>query len=247
MAAAGPLRLYLKERVIFMIKKIGILFADSMEYLPFLNIAKEYGGSQIIRRGNRSVGFSLPCKSGRVMLIGVECGIGKVCAASAAAFLIADDRVDYIFNAGLSGAVSGVRRGDIVAGSSFVECDYDLTALGLALGEKTGGAPYIYDADPALLALAETDSVKTGRLGTGDVFLSDPARKELYRKTFGLTAFDMETAAIAGVCSRCGIPFLSLRQISDDADDASGEAYREMNDRAEDHLVRRLLDIAAQI
>ena len=104
MAAAGPLRLYLKERVIFMIKKIGILFADSMEYLPFLNIAKEYGGSQIIRRGNRSVGFSLPCKSGRVMLIGVECGIGKVCAASAAAFLIADDRVDYIFNAGLSGA-----------------------------------------------------------------------------------------------------------------------------------------------
>ncbi len=230
-----------------MIRKIGILFADSMEYLPFLNLATERGGSQVLRRGNRSVGFSVPSKSGRVMLIGVECGIGKVCAASAAAFLIADDRVDYIFNAGLSGAISGVRRGDIVAGSSFVECDFDLTALGLPLGEKFGGAPFIYDADPTLLAMAKTDDIKVGRLGTGDVFLSDPERKELFRKTFDLTAFDMETAAIAGVCSRCGVPFLSLRQISDDADDTSGEAYREMNDRAEDHLVRRLLDIAAQI
>lgn len=229
-----------------MIQKIGILFADGMEYLPFLNIATENGGSQILRRGNRSVSFSLPCKSGSVTLIGVECGIGKVCAASATAFLIADDHVDAIFNAGLSGAVSGVRRGDIVAGTSFVECDFDLTPLGLGLGEKTGGATYIYDADPALLALAVKDDVKTGRLGTGDVFLTDPERKELFRKTFGLTAFDMETAAIAGVCFRSGVPFLSLRQISDDADDASSEAYREMNDRAEDHLVRRLLDIAAQ-
>ena len=237
----------MKRGVKNMIKKIGILFADGMEYLPFLNIAKEYGGSQIVRRGNRSISFSLPCKSGSVTLIGVECGIGKVCAASAAAFLIADDRVDYIFNAGLSGAVSGVRRGDFVIGSSFVECDFDLTALGLALGERTGGTRYIFDADPALLALAKTDDAKVGRLGTGDVFLTDPVRKELYRKTFDLTAFDMETAAIAGVCFRSGVPFLSMRQISDDADDASSEDYREMNDRAEDELVRRLLAVAAQI
>ena len=230
-----------------MIRKIGILFADSMEYLPFLNIAKEHGGSQILRRGNRSVSFSIPSKTGRVVLYGVECGIGKVCAGSAAAFLIADDRVDCIFNAGLSGAISGVRRGDIVAGSSFVECDYDLTALGLKLGEKTDGAPYIYDADPDLLSLAAQDDVKIGRLGTGDVFLTDAARKALYKERFDLIAFDMETAAIAGVCFRCGVPFLSLRQISDDADDASSEDYREMNDRAEDTLVRRLLEIAAQM
>ena len=230
-----------------MTKTIGILFADGMEYLPFLNIAKTCGGAETKRHGNRSVSFSLPCKSGSVTLIGVECGIGKVCAASAAAFLIADDGVDCIFNAGLSGAISGVRRGDIVLGSSFVECDYDLTALGFAPGEKSGGAKYIYDADPALLALAKTPDVTVGRLGTGDVFLTDPARKELYKTTFGLTAFDMETAAIAGVCFRAGVPFLSLRQISDDADDASGEAYREMNERAEDHLVRRLLAVAAQL
>ena len=230
-----------------MIQKIGILFADSMEYLPFLNIAKEHGGSQLLRRGNRSISFSLPTKTGSVVIVGVECGIGKVCAASAAAFLIADDRVDYIFNAGLSGAISGVCRGDLVLGSSFVECDYDLTALGFALGEKTGGVPYIYDADPQLLALAKADDVTVGRFGTGDVFLSDPARKELFKETFKLTAFDMETAAIAGVCFRCGVPFLSLRQISDDADDASSDSYREMNDRADDYLVRRVLEIAQKL
>ena len=126
-----------------MIQKIGILFADCMEYLPFLNIAKEHGGSQLLRRGNRSISFSLPTKTGRVVVVGVECGTGKVCAASAAAFLIADDRVDYLFNAGLSGAISGVRRGDFVLGSSFVECDFDMTVLGYKLGEKPGGMPYI--------------------------------------------------------------------------------------------------------
>ena len=230
-----------------MIQKIGILFADCMEYLPFLNIAKEHGGSQLLRRGNRSISFSLPTKTGRVVVVGVECGTGKVCAASAAAFLIADDRVDYLFNAGLSGAISGVRRGDFVLGSSFVECDFDMTVLGYKLGEKPGGMPYIYDADPALLSLAKADDVTVGRLGTGDLFLSDPVRKELFSRTFGLTAFDMESAAIAGVCNRCGVPFLSLRQISDDADDASGASYREMNERADDELVRRLLEIAQKL
>ena len=46
----------------------------------------------------------------------------------------------------------------------------------------------------------------------------------------------METAAIACVCDKCGVPFLSVRKISDDADDSSGEDYREMNSKAESHL-----------
>ena len=226
-------------------KTIGIIFADSMEFLPFLELAQKAGAVMQLRRGCRSAEMTL---SNGVRLIGVECGIGKVCAASATAFLIADDKVDYVFNAGLSGAISGVRRGDIVIGSSFTECDFDLTSLGFALGEKPDGAPSVYEADPALMALAQEDaSLKTGRLGTGDVFLTDPARKEQFQTLFGLTAFDMETAAIAGVCNRCSVPFLSLRKISDDANDASGEDYRAMNDLAEDHLVQHVLRIAQRL
>ena len=39
---------------------------------------------------------------------------------------------------------------------------------------------------------------------------------------------DMETAAIAYVCAFGGVPFMSLRRISDDAGDEAIDSYREM-------------------
>ena len=57
----------------------------------------------------------------------------------------------------------------------------------------------------------------------------------------------METAAIALVCKESGVPFCSLRQISDDADDCSAEAYTEMNDRAEDALCLCLMQLCEKI
>lgn len=57
----------------------------------------------------------------------------------------------------------------------------------------------------------------------------------------------METAAIASVCHKCGIPFICLRKISDDADDSATEQYREMNERAEDTLTNVLQDLFHRI
>ena len=55
----------------------------------------------------------------------------------------------------------------------------------------------------------------------------------------------METGAIASVCYKCDVPFLSIRKVSDDAAENSPEDYREMNDKAEASLIEvvsRLLD-----
>ena len=68
----------------------------------------------------------------------VQCGSGKVNAASAVSFLIADNGAQMVCNAGLSGAVSGLRRGDLVAGATYVECDFDLSAIGIPAGQKPG-------------------------------------------------------------------------------------------------------------
>ena len=130
--------------ILTMNKKIGMLFADTMEYGPFLQWAKENGGTEGVRRGNDSCSLTLS-KDGRVLeIIGVRCGIGKVNAASATAFLIGEDNVDIILNAGLSGAVQKLRREDMIAVESYVECDYDLTAIGKPLGVKADGQKYIY-------------------------------------------------------------------------------------------------------
>ena len=223
-------------------KKIGLIFADEMEYIPFLRLVAQHAGQESVSRGKRAAAFTLTKGERTLQLCGIECGIGKVCAATTAAYLIAEEKVDLILNAGLSGAISGVRRGDFVVGTSFRECDFDLTPIGRPLGKEA------IDADPALLGLAAAlDGVHTGAFGTGDLFLADPVKKEQYKTLFALTAFDMESAAIAQVCRESGVPFCSLRQISDDADDCSAEAYTEMNDRAEDALCLCLMQLCDKI
>ena len=229
-------------------KIVGILFADTMEYGPFLQWAKTVDAKEETRRGNDSCVVRLE-ENGRVLdIIGVRCGIGKVNAASATSFLISDDKVDIILNAGLSGAVQKLRREDMIAVESYVECDYDLTAIGKPLGVKADGQKYLYSADEKLMSYAlMSDGIIKAKAGTGDIFLTDKVKKELYRDTFGIESFDMETAAIAGVCDKCGVPMLSLRKISDDADDASVEDYREMNNRQEACLTELLVNIFGRI
>ncbi|MBE6775586.1 MAG: 5'-methylthioadenosine/S-adenosylhomocysteine nucleosidase [Ruminococcaceae bacterium] len=231
-----------------MVKNIGLVFADSMEYSPFLAYAGEKGGEEFKLRGNDAVTFTLDKGDRRLVVTGVKCGIGKVNAASATSFLISDRSAEYILNAGLSGAVSGLKREDMVAAESYVECDYDLTAIGYGLGVKPDGQEYILKADERLLSYAmQSKGIIKAKVGTGDIFLTDSVRKKLYLDTFGIGAFDMETAAIASVCEKCGVPMLSVRKISDDADDCSVEDYREMNDRQESCLTELLESIMLRL
>lgn len=230
--------------MIIMIKTVGCVFADSMEYGPFLARAKELGGKESIRRNNESIEITLSEKGRSLRVIGVKCGIGKVNAASATAFLIADDGVDFILNAGLSGAVYGLKREDMIAATTYIECDFDLTAIGYAPGVKADGQKYLYESDRDLLALAlQSPGIIAAKVGTGDIFLADPVKKEFFRNTFGIESFDMETAAIAGVCDKLNVPMLSLRKISDDADGDAYETYREMNERQEACLTDLLFNI----
>lgn len=231
-----------------MVKNIGLVFADSMEYSPFLSYAKEKGGEEFTLRGNDAVTFSLEGDGRKLVITGVKCGIGKVNAASATAFLISDMKAECILNAGLSGAVSGLKREDMVAAETYVECDYDLTSIGYGLGVKPDGQEYILKADEKLLSYAlESKGIIKVKVGTGDIFLTDSVRKKLYHDTFGIGAFDMETAAIASVCEKCGVPMVSVRKISDDADDCSVEDYREMNDRQESCLTELLESILIRL
>lgn len=232
-----------------MTKKIGVILADSQEYAPFMNYFSAYNTEKMRLGGNEAARFTIADGERSLEIIAVHCGIGKVNAANAAAALIYSCGVDMILNAGLSGAVSRVKRGDIIAGKAYVECDFDMRAIGYKLGEKPD-EDFIRRADETLLKTAlnlDGYDIKEAVLGTGDIFLTDPVRKNEYKDTFGITAFDMETAAIGAVCSKNNTAFLSVRKISDDADDASVEDYREMNNRQEAVLSQIIFEIIKQI
>lgn len=223
--------------------KIGLVIADENEYKPFLDAAKEHNCIEMKRRGRDSVAFHHAGKK----LIAVKAGIGKVNAASATAFLIAEDKVDMILNFGLSGAVSGLAKDDIVAGSSYTECDFDLTAIGYPLGKKPQDV-CVYPADEHLYETAMLiPGMKSAVCGCGDLFLADKEKKNLYKETFGIQEFDMETGAIASVCHDADIPFLAIRQISDTADDTASESYRQTNALCEKTLTQIILTLIEKL
>ena len=205
--------------------KIGFVIADENEFYPFLDFARENGAKEFKKRNRDYIVFSYAGKD----IVAVKAGIGKVNGATSAAFLIADEKVDAIMSFGLSGAISGLCKNDIVAGTLYTECDFDLTAIGYPLGKKPQDV-YVYEADKTLLdAALKIEGMKTAACGCGDLFLADKDRKNLYKETFNINEFDMETGAEASVCHDAGIPFLAIRQISDTADDTAATSYRELN------------------
>lgn len=217
-------------------KTIAVLIADTHEYNPFCKWATENGAENFEENGMRMLKMTF-CSN---RLVAMLSNTGKVNAAIAATHLILKYGAEEIYNIGFSGAVKGVRRGDLVAGSSCTECDFDLTPLGYELGVKPD-QKYVYETDPELLKLCKDMNLYIGALGTGDMFLTSNEKKADFHKRFGICAFDMESGAIASVCDRYGVKSLSIRKISDDSEETASEDYRAMNKSEEMGLTDTLI------
>ena len=205
--------------------KIGIVVADYDEYAPFVAALSNKDVKEYNYFNREAISFEI----GAASVICINCGIGKVNAATAATHL-ADNGCTYILNYGLSGGISGVHRGEIVLPDKFLEHDFDLTGIGYKPCEKPS-QKYIYEANRALLQKAKLalGECVGGTAVCGDRFVCSADDRDFLRDTFGATTCDMETAAIASVCDMANIPYLSLRRVSDDAGEDAYANYSDMN------------------
>lgn len=192
-----------------------VVTAMGVEAAPFLDRAAAVGDEVEVVGARRRV---LDLGGPRVLL--VTCGIGLVNAASAATLALHDAGARVVLSAGSAGGMGlDVRVGDVVVGSSTVYGAADARVFGYALGQVPR-MPERFDADPALLAaVAGVDAggltVRTGAIVSSDVFV-DAERVVAVRAAFGdALACDMESAALAHTAHLAGVPFLSVRGISD--------------------------------
>ena len=225
--------------------KIGIIIADIEEYKPFAAIAQKFNGIEIEMFGYTGHKIELP--EGRILCV-LLCGIGKVNAAAAAAYLVSWG-AKAILNCGLSGGLNGILPGEITVGTRYVEHDFDLTPLGLKPAEKPR-QEYVYSADSGLLkvALGVCPEAKHGVMVCGDCFISDSKKAAYLIETFEAMSCDMESAAVASVCHGARVPFLAIRQISDGGDESAAEIYTEANNSEQDALskiVMKMLPLLA--
>lgn len=204
-------------------KKIGILVADEDEYINFEEKFKALGA--VSKKGFFKKEQQLSTEN--TVIDAVCFGIGKVNAATAAMYLV-QNGADILINYGYSGGISGVSRGDIMVCDSFLEHDFDLTAIGYKPCEKPG-QDYIYSADSSVLELCKSlfGDIPFGRAVCGDSFISDDKKRDKMKNEFGAMSCDMETAAIASVCHQTDTAFLSIREISDDAGNDANSLYKD--------------------
>ncbi len=227
--------------------KIGVVVADVEEYKPLTTLWEKYSvkSDVKIKRDNNS--YEIETENGKALLMCINCGIGKVNAATAAAHLI-DLGCEVVLNYGLSGGISGVRRGEIVGATRFLEHDFDLTTIGYKPCEKPR-QKYIYDADATLLRLLKETApdIKCGTAVCGDRFICNEEDRNFFKTEFSAVSCDMETAAIASVCDMFSVPFIALRRISDDAGSDAVDSYNDMNTSGETVLTDVFYDFVRAV
>lgn len=155
-------------------------------------------------------------------------GPGKVNAAITAVEMILSYSPDCIISTGCAGGLSsGLKLLDVVAASESVYHDVDCKEPN-EYGQMQG-MPARFVSDPGLLERAlKNEGVKSGLIATGDLFCTEKEEAMKILSHFpDAIAIDMESAAIAQACHIKGVPFLSLRVISDtvDSEDRASEYY----------------------
>ncbi len=186
--------------------KIGVIIAMDIEYRQMHDAL----GGDTGRLGNNEI-------------VLWQCGIGKVNAAVGTMRLIQEHHPDAIISTGLAGGIDPqMKIMDVLAATQAVYHDVDCgSGLGCTRGQVQG-LPERFDVDKHLLDTAiavpreEGERLMTGLICTGDQFITDREALNNIKRHFpdGL-ACDMESAAIAQTCYLLGIPFMSLRVISD--------------------------------
>lgn len=120
----------------------------------------------------------------------VSGGIGKAAAARAAQAVLEDYGPSVLISAGFAGAA----KSELKAGDLFI-------------------ASEVLDAtDGKRFSIAEAD----GTLVTLDRIANEEQKMQLARE--GVSAVDMEAAAVAAVAERAGVGFLAVKAISDELD-----------------------------
>lgn len=216
--------------------------------------------------------FRLGTLNGRQVVVG-RSGAGKVNAAIIATLLIGKFNPSAILFSGTAGAVDPtLHPGDVVIGGSVAQHD---VGLQMADGIRRRGMRNAVtgDLDPLLVPAPETllvvarrsaqglrlPSIRTptgdermpqiveGVIVTGDVFLSDVARRAVLRSSLGATAIEMEGAAVVQACRQFGVSCLVVRSITDRADGQALASYEQFLTTASENAAALVAAMIARL
>ena len=186
----------------------------------------------------------------------VRSGIGKVNAAICAQVLVDRFNVDILINTGIAGSLdAAIDIGDMVISTDLVEHDMDATIFGDPLGQVPRMDTFSFPAAASLIekAVAANEEANpdiktfTGRIVSGDQFVSSAEVKEKLVKNFQAKCTEMEGAAIAHAAYLNKVSCVIIRAISDKADNSATMDYPTFEKKAIEHSVRLVRNLLPRI
>lgn len=192
---------------------------------------------------------------GRQVVI-VRSGIGKVNAGICAQILADKFQVGVLINTGIAGSLdAAIDIGDMVISTDLVEHDMDATIFGDPLGQVPRMDTFSFPADRELMEKAVAANREanpdvqtfTGRIVSGDQFVSSAEVKAKLVEHFQAKCTEMEGAAIAHAAYLNHISCVIIRAISDKADNSATMDYPTFETKAIEHSVRLVRNLLPRI
>lgn len=252
----------------------GVAQAQSM--VGVLGIEREVAPIEARLQGSREVPvrgyvFRVGTLNGREVVVG-RTAAGKVNAAIVATVLIGHFNPSALFFSGTAGAIDqGLRPGDVVIGTGVVQHDVGVLIAG-GIQRRGLRNSVTGDMDPLIVAAPETllvaarravegltlpriesadgarmPRIVEGVIVTGDVFMSDAARRDEIRSSLGASAVEMEGAAMVQACRHFSVPCLVVRSITDRADGQAISNYKQFIAAASENAASLVAAIIARL
>lgn len=232
---AGDLSVQNKKGIFISMNKIGIIGAMELE-------VETLKAAMTVKNKTTKAGMEFfEGLLGETEVVVVRSGIGKVNAAMCVQILADLFQVTHIINTGIAGSLNAALDiGDILISEDVIHHDMDATIFGYAPGEVPQIGLQAFPADPTMIRLAKEAcqqadpglNARTGRVVSGDQFISSKEVKARLIETFHGDCAEMEGAAIAQVAWLNQLPFVIIRAISDKADDSAEMDYPSFEKKA---------------
>ena len=184
----------------------------------------------------------------------VRSGIGKVNAGICAQILVSQFGADTLINTGIAGSLDAqIDIGDMVISTDALH--HDATVFGDPAGQIPRMDTLSFPADKELVKKAVAANEKanpdihtfTGRVASGDQFISDKEVKERIVSLFHPMCVEMEGAGIAQAAYLNKVSYVIIRAISDKADNSATMDYPTFEKKAIAHSVRLMKELLPMI
>lgn len=163
--------------------------------------------------------------AGHDLVIAVS-GVGKVNAALAASWLVAREGAALLLVTGTAGRIAAGAGGAYWI-ESAVQHDYGAERSQGFVHYSAGAWPIGPASVEPFLAMPDPGlGLPHARAASGDAFIECPDHARFLAEGLSAELVDMETAAVAQVAARCGLPWAAIRAVSDGANGESADDFQ---------------------